>query len=142
MLLSIMSRFGKKLSSVFLIHRDDACAAKPKVVLQRNPCAIDLALPGLAAQLQREFVALGQPGGAEVDEFGGGGGLDYADGGASFPTTVAEWHANNEPEEINITGRETFLAAGGESLTLIPCLNAAAVWIEALAGMCQDALQP
>lgn len=45
-------------------------------------------------------------------------------------------------EEINITGRETFLAAGGESLTLIPCLNAAAVWIEALAGMCQDALQP
>jgi len=36
-------------------------------------------------------------------------------------------------EEIGIQGRETFLAAGGESLTLIPCLNDSPAWIDALA---------
>ncbi len=37
-------------------------------------------------------------------------------------------------EEIGIQGRETFLQAGGESLTLIPCLNATPEWVQALAG--------
>jgi len=37
-------------------------------------------------------------------------------------------------EEIGIQGRETFLRAGGESLTLIPCLNASPDWVHALAG--------
>ena len=37
-------------------------------------------------------------------------------------------------EEIGIQGRETFLAAGGEALTLIPCLNAFPKWVEVLAG--------
>ena len=37
-------------------------------------------------------------------------------------------------EEIGIQGRETFLRAGGESLTLIPCLNATPEWVQALAG--------
>lgn len=36
-------------------------------------------------------------------------------------------------EEIGIQGRETFLQAGGETLTLIPCLNVAPDWVEALA---------
>ena len=35
-------------------------------------------------------------------------------------------------EEIEIQGNETFLAAGGESLTLIPCLNAHPDWISTL----------
>ena len=35
-------------------------------------------------------------------------------------------------EEIGIQGRETFLQAG-ESLTLIPCLNAAPEWVQTLA---------
>ncbi|MFU8814889.1 MAG: ferrochelatase [Pseudomonadales bacterium] len=43
-------------------------------------------------------------------------------------------------EEIGMAGRETFLAAGGESFTLIPCLNDRADWITALAGWCQQAL--
>lgn len=37
-------------------------------------------------------------------------------------------------EEIGIQGRETFLAAGGESLTLVPCLNAHPDWVRVLAG--------
>lgn len=36
-------------------------------------------------------------------------------------------------EELGMRGRETFLAAGGESLTLVPCLNASAPWVSALA---------
>ena len=36
-------------------------------------------------------------------------------------------------EEIGIQGRETFQEAGGESLTLIPCLNASPDWVNALA---------
>jgi len=36
-------------------------------------------------------------------------------------------------EEIGIRGRETFLAAGGETLTLVPCLNDAPGWVETLA---------
>ena len=41
-------------------------------------------------------------------------------------------------EEIGIQGRETFLQAGGESLTLIPCLNAAPEWVRTLAGLLQS----
>lgn len=37
-------------------------------------------------------------------------------------------------EEIGIQGRETFLAAGGERFTLIPCLDARPGWIDVLAG--------
>ncbi|MDY6981648.1 MAG: ferrochelatase, partial [Pseudomonadota bacterium] len=36
-------------------------------------------------------------------------------------------------EEIEIQGTETFKAAGGDSLTLIPCLNAHPQWAETLA---------
>jgi ferrochelatase len=39
-------------------------------------------------------------------------------------------------EEIAMRGRETFLAAGGESFTYIPCLNDDPLWIEALAAIC------
>ncbi len=39
-------------------------------------------------------------------------------------------------EEIGIAGRATFLAAGGASLTLVPCLNAAPEWIDALGQFC------
>jgi ferrochelatase len=35
-------------------------------------------------------------------------------------------------EEIGIAGRETFLAAGGESFTLIPALNDQPQWVAAL----------
>ena len=35
-------------------------------------------------------------------------------------------------EEIGIRGQETFIAAGGESLTLIPCLNDHPMWVETL----------
>lgn len=34
-------------------------------------------------------------------------------------------------EEIGIAGRETFLAAGGESFTLIPALNDQPQWVAA-----------
>jgi len=37
-------------------------------------------------------------------------------------------------EEIAIRGRETFLAAGGEEYTMIPCLNIDSRWVDALAG--------
>ena len=35
-------------------------------------------------------------------------------------------------EEIGLRGRATFLQAGGQELTLIPCLNDQPVWVEAL----------
>lgn len=38
-------------------------------------------------------------------------------------------------EEIGMQGRETFLAAGGERFTLIPCLNERPGWVEVLAGL-------
>jgi len=37
-------------------------------------------------------------------------------------------------EEIDERGRESFLKAGGESFTMIPCLNTHPLWISALAG--------
>lgn len=36
-------------------------------------------------------------------------------------------------EEIAIRGKESYLAAGGESYTMIPCLNTNARWVDALA---------
>ena len=36
-------------------------------------------------------------------------------------------------EEIAGQGREAFIAAGGESLTLIPCLNVHPLWVKAIA---------
>jgi len=37
-------------------------------------------------------------------------------------------------EEINIRGREEFMNAGGESYTMIPCLNVSPLWVKAVAG--------
>ena len=37
-------------------------------------------------------------------------------------------------EEIAIQGRETFMQAGGESFTLIPCMNVHPLWVKAIAG--------
>ena len=39
-------------------------------------------------------------------------------------------------EEIDIRGRATFLEAGGESFTYLPCLNDDPQWIAALAALC------
>lgn len=39
-------------------------------------------------------------------------------------------------EEIGMRGREQFLAAGGEDLQLIPCMNDHPLWIEALSAWC------
>jgi ferrochelatase len=39
-------------------------------------------------------------------------------------------------EEIGIAGRETFLSAGGETFTLVPCLNDDPSWIDALISIC------
>jgi ferrochelatase len=41
-------------------------------------------------------------------------------------------------EEIGVRAREQFLAAGGESLVLVPCLNDDAQWVEALAALCRN----
>lgn len=45
-------------------------------------------------------------------------------------------------EEIGMRGRETFRAAGGEELTLIPCLNDQPQWIDALASICRRVRSP
>lgn len=42
-------------------------------------------------------------------------------------------------EEIGDRGREQFIAAGGEELVLVPCLNDHPQWAQALAGMCEKA---
>ena len=41
-------------------------------------------------------------------------------------------------EEIDERGRETFLKAGGESFTMIPCLNVHPVWVKAIAGWIKE----
>ena len=41
-------------------------------------------------------------------------------------------------EEIAMRGKETFMAAGGEAYTMIPCLNTEPLWVEALAGWVKD----
>jgi protoporphyrin/coproporphyrin ferrochelatase len=43
-------------------------------------------------------------------------------------------------EEIGMAGRETFLAAGGESFTLVPCLNERPDWVAAMADWCREIL--
>lgn len=40
-------------------------------------------------------------------------------------------------EEMEMRGRATFLAAGGEKFTYVPCLNDDPVWIDALAALCR-----
>ncbi len=42
-------------------------------------------------------------------------------------------------EEIGLAGEETFRAAGGERLTLVPCLNDHPTWVAALAEMVRTA---
>jgi len=41
-------------------------------------------------------------------------------------------------EEINERGRESFLKAGGESFTMIPCLNTHPLWVSAIAGWIKE----
>jgi ferrochelatase len=41
-------------------------------------------------------------------------------------------------EEIAMRGKESFLQAGGESYTMIPCLNTNPLWVQALAGWVRD----
>ncbi len=43
-------------------------------------------------------------------------------------------------EEIGMTGRKTFLDAGGESFTLVPCLNDRPDWVSELVGWCREAM--
>jgi len=41
-------------------------------------------------------------------------------------------------EEIAMQAKESFIAAGGESLTLIPCLNTNPLWIQTVSGWLKD----
>jgi ferrochelatase len=41
-------------------------------------------------------------------------------------------------EEIAMSGKETFLQAGGESFTLVPCLNVHPLWVQAIATWIKD----
>ncbi|GAC1395315.1 MAG: ferrochelatase [Sediminibacterium sp.] len=41
-------------------------------------------------------------------------------------------------EELEERGRETFMQAGGESYTLIPCLNTHPLWVSALANLIKE----
>jgi ferrochelatase len=41
-------------------------------------------------------------------------------------------------EEIAMRGKEAFMAAGGESYTMIPCLDISPLWVQTLAGWVKD----
>jgi len=41
-------------------------------------------------------------------------------------------------EEIELQGAEIFKEAGGESLTLIPCLNDHEQWVSVITRWCED----
>lgn len=42
-------------------------------------------------------------------------------------------------EEMGIQGKEIFLNAGGESFTLIPCMNSHSTWVKTFASYCNEA---
>ncbi|MNJ76581.1 Ferrochelatase [compost metagenome] len=42
-------------------------------------------------------------------------------------------------EELGLRGREQFIEAGGEELTLVPCLNDQPQWVSALNSLCEQA---
>lgn len=44
-------------------------------------------------------------------------------------------------EEISMAGKETFMEAGGESFTVIPCLNDFDPWVKTFAGYCNERAQ-
>ncbi len=44
-------------------------------------------------------------------------------------------------EEMGMQGEETFLQAGGESFTLIPCVNDNDLWVDGLAALCLQQAQ-
>jgi protoporphyrin/coproporphyrin ferrochelatase len=41
-------------------------------------------------------------------------------------------------EEIGMAGKEAFLKAGGESLSVVPCLNTFEPWVKTFAGWCSE----
>jgi ferrochelatase len=41
-------------------------------------------------------------------------------------------------EEIAIQGRDSFMQSGGESFTLIPCLNVHPMWVKAIASWIRE----
>ncbi len=41
-------------------------------------------------------------------------------------------------EEIAMRGKEIFMQAGGESFTMIPCLNTHPLWIDAVEGYMRE----
>jgi ferrochelatase len=41
-------------------------------------------------------------------------------------------------EEINERGKESFMDAGGESYTMIPCLNTNPLWVNVLGNWVKD----
>jgi ferrochelatase len=41
-------------------------------------------------------------------------------------------------EEIGITGKEAFMKAGGESMTVVPCLNTFTPWVKTFTSWCND----
>jgi ferrochelatase len=43
-------------------------------------------------------------------------------------------------EEINMTGRKSFLSAGGRAFHMVPCLNDAPAWLDAMARIAEREL--
>jgi ferrochelatase len=43
-------------------------------------------------------------------------------------------------EEIGMTARDAFIAAGGEDLQLVPCLNDSPRWIDGMATIVRETL--
>jgi ferrochelatase len=41
-------------------------------------------------------------------------------------------------EEIAVRGKETFINAGGQQYTMIPCLNTHPLWVKAIAGWTRE----
>ena len=97
----------------------DACSSAFQSRLGRTPWIqpyTDVRIPELAAQGVRHLAVL-------------------------CPAFVAD--CLETVEEIGIRAREQWQACGGETLTLVPCLNAHPAWVEAVADMLRSrASQP
>ncbi|PUZ24463.1 ferrochelatase [Chitinophaga costaii] len=45
-------------------------------------------------------------------------------------------------EEIGMEGKHSFLESGGESFTMIPCMNLHPMWVQAIGKWCRQLIQP
>lgn len=45
-------------------------------------------------------------------------------------------------EEIGVEGQHSFISSGGDSFTMIPCLNTHPLWVKTISTLCREVMEP